>query len=323
MVKQADSALWFPLTEDGSALSSQYGVLPLLKGQEVKYKLIEADKKDPQRTEVVDGVETGRYMMKTPGYTMTGKKIIFDAIQGRTVTITNKVLSKSIKTPLGDIPSKRPESVKFLSDKPVITVRSNQPELYAFLERANENIDNPFRDPTVPAMYYRVDPHKKVAKANENDAFEFKALKWVQETATYEKLKACAEYIKKVRPDVKIKTDYTNAEASNGFGLLKRELYELAKTDPKNVLKGADKKEEIFEMQIRDAERLQIILFSDKMRDKPNTWFHNDETLTSICQLSPGASKYDGLMAYLLKDESGQKHYEKIVSSLEKMLTPR
>jgi hypothetical protein len=321
-----DASVWFPLTEDGSRLSHQLGVRALKKNETVKYKLIESDKDDPSRTEVNEHLQdTGRRMKKTPGYTMVGKKEIFDSIAGRTVTITNKVLRKNIKTPLGDVQSTRPESIKFLSDKPVVEVKWYEPEKYAFLERANENIDNPFRDPSVSAKYYRVDPRKKIEKEAEKDAFEFRAMKWVQEEATFEQLISCAIDVNKHRQvGQQIKTDYKNSEAQLGFSTLKRVLFDLAKSDPKSVIKGSTNKAAIMEIQMRDAETWQLIMFYDGKEEKrKNTWFHNDTNLTEICQIDIGKNKYEGLLSFLATDEKGKLHYTKIIESLATLLSPR
>jgi hypothetical protein len=321
--------LWYPKTQNDESLSEIFGVLPLNKNEVVRYKLIESDKIDPTRTEVVDRVETLKFLKKTPGYTMVGKKEIFDPILGKTVTIMNKSVRGEIKGPGGAvIRTSKPESVKFLSDKPVVTVRWTEPEKYAFMERADENIDNPLRDPNAPAKYYRIDPRKKIEKEEEKGAFEYRAIKWVMEAAKYDQLVLCAVHMNKVDPKLKLKTDYKNNEMSDGFSILKKQLFDLAKIDPKNILKGSEDKGAMFEMQMRDAEKLGLIMFVDgkdiRMSGKEQTWFHNDETLSSICLVPPGKNKYEALFEFFTgKDEKGAAHYQKMVEALKKVLTPR
>jgi hypothetical protein len=312
-----------PLTEDGVQLSKEMLPPRIPKGKVIRYRLIESEKIDPSRVEI----PSGKPMKKTPGYMMVGKKNVYDPITGQTVTIINKSIKKTTRTSIGEITNTRPESVKFLSDKPVVEVHWNQPELYAFLELASENKDNPWRDPRVPAMYERVDPMKKIAQEEEKDAFEFRALEWVRKSASYNELIACAQYYNKIHPDAKIKTDYKEDEATIGYGLLKKALYEFAKKDPTTIIKGSTDKAAVIELQMRDADRFKLILFIDgkksRMPGHEFTWFHNDKELTSITQLTLEKNKFEGLVEFFQKDPNGKKHYHKIIEGLEKVLTPR
>jgi hypothetical protein len=318
---------WWPKTENGEKLSDPFGVIPLIKGQVVKYKLVDSDKDDPTRTEVVEKRETNKHLKQTPGHSIVGKKEIFDSISGQTITILNKGVRKKIKTPMGEIVTERPESIKFTSDKPIITVKWNEPEKYAFMERINENVDNPHRIPGSKAIFYRMDPQKKADKEAEKTAFEFTACKWVMEEAKFDTLVACAKYLNGVRPELKLKTEYKTDEMSVGFTILKKQLYDIAKADPKNVLKGSTKTEAVFEMQVRDAETFSLIMYGDgkviKMKDKEGLCFHNDVSLTTICTVAPGKNKYEAILEFFAKDAEGKKHYTKMVESLQKVLTPR
>lgn len=319
------SALLFPLTEDGSTLAKEMAVTPLMKGQVARYKLIESDEDDPNRTDM----EGKFHLKKTPGYTMVGKKDIYDPINGRTVTILNKSITKRFKTPMGEMTSSRPESIKFMSDSPIVEVQWDEPEKYAFLERANENRDNPFRRVRgIKPKYYRIDSKKRLANDIEKADFEAAAIHWVWYEANYVDLKACADYANKVNPELKIKTDYTNSQAEEGLGTLKRILFDLAKKDPQTVIKGSTKIESKMKMQLQEAERLQIILFSDAKKVKAdsklaNSWIHNDTDLTTICTVDPGKNKHEALLEFISKDPKGKDHYTKIVETLTKFVSPR
>lgn len=321
----ANENLVFPLTEDGIRMSHEYGLQPLSNGQIVRYKLIESDQDDPSRTDL-----NGNHLKKTPGYVMTGKKIIFDQKAGRSVTIMTLPKKSKVRTALGDIQTTINSSVKFLSDKPIIEVHWNQPELYAFMELCDENIDNPRRNPRKPAKYYRVDPRKKLAKEVAKDTFELEALNWVAKEAKFNDLKACAEYVNSQRSDLKLKTDWPNEDATTGYELLKRELYALAKKDPQMVLKGSNKIESQAKMQLMDAEGLGLIFFVDSKTNKAapqhmlNSWFHNEEKMPEkICTVDVGKNKHDALMEFLQSDKNGKEHYERIIMKLKIFLKPQ
>lgn len=312
----------FPLTQKGEKLADVMGVTPLKADQIARYKLIESDEDDRTRTDF----EGRQFLKKTPGWTMIGLKRIFDPVNKRSVFIQTKTVEKTIKSPLGDFTKSEPGRIYFTSQKPMIEVDQYQPELYAFLERANENRDNPFRNPKVKARYYRVDPRKKLEMGMEKDDFEVRAMNWVWTAASYEELLACANYANKVNPSLHIKTDYTLAESTHGFGMLKRALLDLAKKDPHTVIKGSTNVEAQIRMQIVEAEKMQIILFNDgkKTRSNANTWCYNDGPLSTICTIEAGKDKYEELMKFFLDEtKGGGKHYTKIVGSLKDFLAPK
>lgn len=303
-----------PMATVNEVLSPALRVKPLEKGQIAIYRLIEADKDDP----AVEDIK-GNPRKRTPGYTIAGRKKVFDPIAAKTVEIENKTTVVRTRTPLGDIEKSRPEPVRFTSQRPAIQVRHEDPELYAFLERINENADNPFRTGKVAPIFYRVDPRKKVMKENELRELKLSALNWVYKEASYTDLKVCAEYVKKVRNGVSIRTDYTDAEASMGYELLKRELSALADTDPDLIIKGCSNVLLKIQIQVKDCKRFSIILFNDSDR----TWFFNDVELTSICTVEPMKNPEEALINFIAKDKNGGKHYTKMCDLLDAFLTPR
>lgn len=297
-------------------LSKELHVKPLMKDQVAVYRLIDADKDDLSIADI-----KGTPRKRSPGYLIAGRKKIFDPIKGETVTIENTTTEKTIDTVLGPITKKRPEPIRFTSQKPAITVRHDQPETYAFMERLDENQDNPYRNTRgkVKPLFYRVDPRKKVMKENEVREFRLEALNWVYKEASYTELKACAEKAMQIRGDVKIRVDYKEAEASHGFEMLKRELGALAETDPHTVIKGSTKTEAIMKMQIKDCTRFQIIIFDEKNR----TWFHNNKDLTKICDVPPLQNIEESLIKFFAAEKDGGKHYAKMLDTLTIFLTPR
>lgn len=140
-------------------LSPQMRVAPLGKGQVAVYRLIAADQDDSTRTTL-----DGKPMKKTQGYLLTGIKKIFDPYARREVIITSgKVQARRTPTAFGvDAVSKRPKQVVFSSHSPVVIVKEDEPEMYSFMERCDENKSNPYRNPRKKAWFYRVDPRRKI-----------------------------------------------------------------------------------------------------------------------------------------------------------------
>lgn len=312
-------------TTNNERMSPLFRVPPLNKGETAVYKLISAEQNDLSRTTL-----DGKPIKKTASYSMTGIKKIFDPYAKRHITITSgRVQQRKTKTPFGEIVSSRPQPVIFSVQKPAIVVGHDEPELYSFLERADENASNPFRNRRVKARFYRVNSRKKIQDQLELADKKTAAQHWVLREAQYKDLLRCAEQVKVLRPDVNIRTDYENAEASSAYELLKRELWALADRDPETVIKASTKHDAQIKLAIQDAERFQIIMFADGRNVKAagnvqhRQWFYNDEGLTGIHVLEPGKDKYEGLMEFFLSDKEGQKHFKKITELLKAVLTPR
>jgi hypothetical protein len=303
-------------------LSKEMQVAPLQKGQVAIYKLIESDLDDPTHEDL-----NGKKLKRSPGYTLCGQEEIYDRIAGQEVIISTKKRNRKIKTAVGEINvSDKAEPVRFTSSKPAIAVKDNQPDVYGYMERSNKNASNPFRDKSKKAIFYRVDAQRKARENNAKSEFRLDAMNWVLKEATHQELIACAEKVKQLRPDVQIRTDYKNSEASTGHELLKRELFALAETDPYSIIKGSTKIDSVVKMQVQDAESFQIILFTDGKSiatSKQNTWWHNDENVTTICVVEHGKDKYEALLEFFRKDPKGEVHYKKMMEQLNRMLTPR
>lgn len=296
-------------------LSKQLHVTPLQKNQVAIYKLIDSEKDDPAMTDL-----EGKPRKRTPGYTICGKKKIYDAVAGKTVEIENASTKQVIRTPFGEITKTRPEPIRFTSQKPAITVRHDEPEKYAFMERIYENADNPFRvGAKVKPVFYRVDPRKRVMKDNEIREFKLEAMNWVYKEADYTALKACAAKVKQMRQDLNIRVDYSDADASLGFEMLKRELGAVAETDPMTLVKGSSKTELVMKLQIKDCKRFYVIMFEENTR----TWFHNDTATSKICVVEAMKNPEEELLKFFATDKDGGKHYTKMVETLKAFLTPR
>lgn len=313
-----------PITEDGVPVSDELKVFPLQKNEVAVYKLLAAEQDDFLITDL-----NNKARKRRPGFSFAGKQDIYDPIRGETVTILNKSKGKrKVQTTFGEISTTgSPESVKFTSDTPVIVVKHDQPETYAFMERMNENKSNKYARKGVVPVFERVDHRKRAAEQLEKSEFKLDAMNWVMKEAKYPELVACAEKVQTYRPDVRIKTDYKNSEASTGFELLKRELFALAEDDPHTIIKSSNKVDSIMKMQIRDAERFQVILFSEakknKVSENDRVWFHNEEQLKRICTVELGKNPHEALFEHFEKTKDGHADYTKMVTRLSRILTPQ
>lgn len=318
---KTDGPFIYPIIEGNQEPSLGLRVRALHKDEKVIFRLIESEKDDPSITDLHNKPRKRR-----PGYTLSGKKDILDPIAGRTVTIVNKSTKRTIKTALGEITSVKPEPIRFMSDKPAITIGHDEPEKYAYMMLMDENADNPLRNPKVAPVFEIVDNRKKVRKELEKEQFLLEALNWVMKEAKYNELISCAETVMRLRPDIKIKTDWKESESSHGFEMLKRELFAIAKDDPQTIIKGSTNIDSQVKMQIKDAEHFKQILYVDgkliKAGGAERSWIHNDMDLTKITTLDVGQDKYSGLLEFF-KTKEGAPHYAKMAQALEQILSPR
>lgn len=293
-------------------LSSPMWVPPLRDDQVAVYKLIEADKKDP--THVDD--RSGAPQNQKPGYQLVGRKRIYDRFAKRTVIIWNRITEKKTSSSLGEITTKRAAPVRFLSDK-LVYVQPSEPETYAFLERCDENKDNPFRNSKVKAKYYRVDHKKKMKNEMENNYFQFEAQEWVMRKASFKDLCAAGVKINEYLNENKIRTEFNNEDAAFGNDLIKRELYALAAKDPELVIRASTDKASKLKLQIHDAEKFMVVFFDDRTK----SWYLNENPVPPVIYtVQVGENKYDSLMKHF-ETEKGKADYKKMSENLKTLLS--
>lgn len=294
-------------------VSSPLRVVPLYDDQQAVYELIESTKYDPNR---VDD-KSGAPQLQRPGRSMVGKKSIYDKYARRTVTITTRITERRTQTSLGEIKNFRPKPVIFPNKTPLI-VLSDEPELYAFLERCDENESNPFRNPKVTPVFKRVDQKKRAEQAIKENYLVFEAQEWIMRKATLPELLAAGQKINELLNEKKIRTNYDNENKSYAADLIKREMYDFATKRSDLVIRASTDRLSIMKLQIHDAIKFMVIILDDRTN---KCYFNATKGLMPICEFEIGMTKVDSIVKHF-ETEKGKKDHATMVTVLKKLLAP-
>lgn len=291
-----------------SVLSTQLQV-PALKENEVAiYKLIDCDKIDPSRVEE----SSGKKLNYQPRWALLGSKRIFDPFKRKKIKILHVTGTKVIDMPDGT-QREVPEVKRVIFPHTgVLNVTSEFQETYAFMERISENRDNPWRSPSVTAVFYRVDKKRDLQRGLEDDYLLTDALNWVRE-ANEKELNAVFKSLDK---DIK-----KQINTNEGFEVFKKGVFDLAKKSPILVLRASSNKEAIIKIQCMDAEKFRVLLWDEGDKDTPRRWVWNTAGTETLVSLEPGVHKIDGLVAHFVSKE-GKNDYVKMASELRQIFKP-
>jgi hypothetical protein len=285
-------------------LSEIYHVKPLPEGEVAVYKLIKADQDDPSRTDT----STGKKSKCSPTYYLAGKRTIIDKQNKNTsVVIGNVTEIEQRKMPDG-----KTIAIPVVSDcefsKGILTVTSDEQATYQFLERINENKDNPFRKSTHKALFYRVNNRKAALKDLESHSLITDALLWIRGADVKELQSICAN----------IEGYSINLDLP--YEVIKKQLSDIALKDPASIVRASDHKMAKIKLQALDSIRYQLIMFDEGDASSPRKWFWADGSQDDICVVEIGEDKLDALVTYFTTDE-GRKRYKKLVEQLKRILS--
>lgn len=306
--------------------SESLKVKPLLEGQTATYKLCDADLVDLAR---VDD-KTGKPRNNQPRRNMKGEVLITDPYTKKRVRLRNIVGEKAVERN-GDI-RMDPEVKRVQFDhNSVITLGSDDPGTYLFMERHPRNRDNPFRDKDKTPTFYRMNSKKKAIQDMEHNYILADALNHVVNS---DKIELIAIW-KNLDPTSKKRI---NPEGS--YESIKRDTFDLAKEKPAVVMKASSNREAKAKLQIMDAEYYNVIMFTENEEDHliPRRWMFVDGE-EDICEVSLTDNKIDGLMKYMFSlgideqkmkaEERDQKRkigisaYQKMAERLKKIFNPK
>lgn len=285
-------------------LSKELHVKPLREGEVAVYKMCASDELDLSRQDE----ETGKFRNKSPGYTLAKKYSVYDPKQGRRVIIGNVVgvqheemLDKSLRT------VETCASVRFeLGKNLTITHLSN--DTFQFLERLDQNRDNPFRNPKKKAMFYRVSEKRQAQDKNYKSLVLTDALNWIAKIDAVE-----MKVINTKLPDG-IKMDL-----NLDWEILKAKLFDMTLADPVMIMKASSDIHTKYKIQVMDAAKYQIILFDEGDAAKPRAWYFNrGEDVPKICDVEVGKNKVEALADHFKKDGAGM--YKKVIMELNAFL---
>lgn len=298
------------LTVNGR-VSEQLQVKPLNEDEVAIYKLIKSDQDDITRTEET----SGKKMKHQQVYSFVGRKRIYDPFAKKRIMIENITSFKHEKLPSGEI-KEIPivGRLKFPRTGEII-LTSRDFETMQFMERMNENRDNPFRDASgAKPLFYRVNSKRALVKELEDDYLKVDAMIWIRDSQEIE-LRAIYKGL-----DAETKREI-NADAN--FEQLKRGLFKVAEKYPILVLKASANKSGKLKVQCLEAEKFRVILFDEGDNSTPRRWLFTGKGAEEICPIEPGVNKYDGILKFFSEDAKGKDWYKKIIDSLTLVLKKR
>lgn len=309
IIVEAPQKFKFPDIELNRLVSEPLKVRPLMDDETATYKLVIADYIDLSRKDSND-----RPLPVNPSRSLHHTCKIIDPLSKQKVLIRNITGYQLVTLPDGQ-EQRKPVVERFKFGKGgIVTVTSDQFETYAWLERHNGNRDNPFRDRTKPAVFYRINAIKKANLALENDYILVDALNWIR-NADLVKMKSMYASLKEYAPGTIRDIDPSSPAT------LKKGLFDYTKQNPVIAMKASDDKEVKFKIAVMEAEHFNIVIFEEGNEiDIPRQWRFMDSKMTKICDVDVGEHKIDGLIKHF-KSKNGQADYVRMANELKRILS--
>jgi hypothetical protein len=283
--------------QPNKVLSKIMRVTPL-KGVAI-YRLIKSDEISPTATDI-----NGNKKFSNPSWKSADKFQIRDIETGQMVLIGNVVSVKAVKEPNGAL-RYDPVTAALKFTDGTLRITDKEQATYEAAERHNANRDNPFRDDSKPAIYYRIDARKYAASQNNKNAILAESLMWVT-NLDHIKIKALNQDL----PDGK------KLNLDSEYEVIKDQLFKLTQEDPIMVMKASDNRATIAKIVVMECERFQIILWDNEKR----VWFFNDEKQLTIMEVEIGKNRIDALAEFGKTDDEGRKFFIKMQQRLSKFL---
>jgi len=282
-------------------LSKELQVKPLVRGDMAIYKVLGAG--EPMSHMHYDD---GSPVLSSPRFSMKGESTISDPFDGNkpNKTITNAARTRPIKMPDGSTHQEEViERVKF-DNAGFKFVKFDDMQTYFFLERCNENKDNPYRNRSRKAMFERVRANKKAVKDLDSKLLDYEALAMVME-GTIDELKLMATHL----PDgMKVSLD-------NPLDVIKMDLIRVAEKNPRALIEASGNKDAKRLIQFRDAAKYNVLVWDDKLRE----WYLNKPSgLEKLCEVQIGVDRFQELLKFTKQKETA-KYYSLIVMLLGKV----
>ena len=282
-------------------LSKELQVKPLTRGEVAVYKVLGAGEEIPNMV-----YDDGTHVRTSPRLGMVGESTIIDPFdqQRPNKTITHALSTRPLRLPDGTIQQEEViERINF-NDSGFLTIGFERMPTYYFLERCNENIDNPHRDLRRPALFGRVQANQRARKDLDIKYEEYEALSMVME-GNIDEIKLMASHLPE---GMKIDLD-------NPIDSIKMDLIRVAEKDPRLLIMASSNKDAKRLIQFRDALKFQILVWDDKLRE----WYLNKPGgLQKICEVDIGVDKYERLLE-VTKEKDNIRYYQQLVMLLGKV----
>ncbi len=256
-------------------LPDRMQVRPLKEGEKVIYRLVGAGRLDPKT--------------KTPifaaGLSLKGKTMVKDKKTGTMKLIMNVAGYRPIEMPDGTIRNEPIPGRVVFGKSNDITVTSNDPELYGFLERHNANESNPHRDTGRRALFFRVDTSKIAEKKILDEDLELEARLYVRDADLVD--------LKPIIKAFKISENLSPEE-------MKYQLLQKAKRNPLGVINASAKKDLKHKVWVHDAFDNAIVSWDEE--ERIIAW-NLDDNMNDILRVEVGQKPKETMVEFLSSTE--------------------
>ncbi len=270
--------------EKRQQLSKEQTPKTLKPGEIRKFKWLTAGSIDPLTNEPCN----------ISGATLSGISTVWDNEKGEIVMIKNITGVSIGKDKDGKEVTEEIVSPIEFDNTGMCYVNHKQPETYLFLSRDNRNQSNPFRDKSVPALWYEVTDVnvKEVQRFQSN--LRYDALHLVK-TSDIKAVIAIAEILAEQKLiSIKIKGNTNTTD-------IRAEIEGVCEVNPSAVIRAGKEKLPKVKLDIQDAVNHSEIEF----QTDGNTWVWKNEDwdTKTIYKTTPGHDPVEELAQYLLKEE--------------------
>jgi hypothetical protein len=281
-------------------LSPELQVTPLAKGETAVYKLKDYGKIDGRRHDE----QNNPLPIEKPYYGLAPMESVYDPFQQQ------RVIIKCIRAiePAYDKQGRgfnREVFQKPRFSNGEVRVSDSDGVLYAFMERSNFNLSNPYRDPSVLAVFYREDKAKELQNIIATEETQLDARLLVRD-GDYNDLKQFAHTIME-------RGRYTQKFDISDPGALRAQMIKFAQMAPREVLIASSKPELMMKLIITDLEEFKIIQYHID-RGKCEWRWSDARGGDLILEIPSGDDKYNSAVALLR--EGKIKDYRKIEAAL-------
>ena len=282
-------------------LSKELQVKPLERGDVAIYRIIGAGQPVPYM-QYADGSP----VLAAPKVSIAGESVIVDPFDAQkpNKTITNATRTTPVRLPDGTI--KQEEIVENVSfgDGGYKFVKFEQMQTYYYLERCNENRDNPYRDTGRKAIFERVQAAKKAKKDLDEKYVEYEAMSMVMEGGI-DHLKVMATQLPS---GMKVNLDAP-------IDQIKMDLLRVSEKNPRALIWASGNKDAKKNIQFRDALKFNILVWDEATREMH---INKPSGLEKICDVPIGVDKFQELLK-VTKEKDKVKYYQTLVMLLGKV----
>ena len=278
-------------------------VKPLAEGEVVKFRLLNAHKKEKNRDEP-----------SCPElWALPKEASVYDHGTGVTVTMPSFRTVTVRHNPGTKEKYEEPKLEPIIFVKGEVTIKHDEMPWYIFLTRYNGNVSNPFRKKGSRKVYEVVREDKAVAKSMQDEDLRYGAEKIVRECNVTDLRAICEKLNKSADARIHVKT------RSDEFEKMKLILIGITKWNPKAIILASGDAEAKAKIMISDARMFNILDLIEGPAGR--AWWINpldNKNMKQVLEVSPDKDSVDELLTFFKTAEGGQV-FVQLSSQLKKI----